>query len=328
MILLEGGAILLVIVGHSGCPKLLYNLIYSFHMPLFFIISGYLFNFEKWNSLGYKSFVWNRFTSYIRPYFILCGINLCLCLIEEIIRNGISTTTFLLIGRWLFGIVYVYPNVEYMPNCTPLWFLVALFWASAIFYLILEIKKQFLQVIVIIFIALADAILAFFCEYQLPWCFGAVLIGICCMYFGHFIHSISFLSCKGIILLPILGIGLFSAYMNGKVGVGANNIGQNPVLFWISAFILSYICMVVAYKMDLKCGLLTWFGKNTILFMGFNYFFNSIPEMIWNHIPYLRQFKYSWYIKSIVCVFGISLLILVWNRIKKKWSQLSAIVGF
>lgn len=34
--------IILVVIGHSACPIAIKNFIYSFHMPLFFIISGYL----------------------------------------------------------------------------------------------------------------------------------------------------------------------------------------------------------------------------------------------------------------------------------------------
>jgi fucose 4-O-acetylase-like acetyltransferase len=35
--------IILMVVGHSGCPQLLFNFIYLFHMPLFFICSGFFF---------------------------------------------------------------------------------------------------------------------------------------------------------------------------------------------------------------------------------------------------------------------------------------------
>lgn len=117
----RGGAILLVVIGHSGCPEILYNLIYSFHMPLFFVISGYLYNYDKWNkTLRFKSFFVNRLNAYIKPYFILCGINLVLCIIQEIIKNRVAVETFSLVGKWIYGILYVYPSVEYMPNCTPL----------------------------------------------------------------------------------------------------------------------------------------------------------------------------------------------------------------
>lgn len=320
--MVRGGAILLVVIGHSGCPKLLYNFIYSFHMPLFFFISGYLYNYKKWNkTLGYRAFILNRFVSYIKPYFILCGVNLFLCLLEEIIKNGISTETVLLIGKWLYGIIYVYPSVDYMPNCTPLWFLVALFFANAIFYYILEIKHRVIQISVVIIIAIVDAVLASLWDYQMPWCFGAILIGVCCMYFGLCLKNgvlplINFEN-KPIIIAVLLIIGIASGNMNGRVGIGANNLGQNPVLFWISALTLSFAIMLFAVGFKYKFSLLIWFGRNTILFMGFNYFFNDLPQTIWLNIMPFTQYPYTWYIKSIVCVLCISCTILLWSNIKK-----------
>ena len=41
--LVRGIAIILVVIGHSGCPNYLRNLIYLFHMPIFYFISGYFF---------------------------------------------------------------------------------------------------------------------------------------------------------------------------------------------------------------------------------------------------------------------------------------------
>lgn len=35
--------IVLMVIGHSGCPKLMFNVIYLFHMPLFFFCSGFFY---------------------------------------------------------------------------------------------------------------------------------------------------------------------------------------------------------------------------------------------------------------------------------------------
>ena len=40
---LKGLGILLMIIGHSNLPFNLRGLIFVFHMPLFFIVSGYLY---------------------------------------------------------------------------------------------------------------------------------------------------------------------------------------------------------------------------------------------------------------------------------------------
>lgn len=37
----KGLGILLMVIGHSGCPQWLHDFIYVFHMPLFFFLSGY-----------------------------------------------------------------------------------------------------------------------------------------------------------------------------------------------------------------------------------------------------------------------------------------------
>lgn len=36
--------IILMVVGHSGCPTFLHDFVYMFHMPCFFFVSGWLLN--------------------------------------------------------------------------------------------------------------------------------------------------------------------------------------------------------------------------------------------------------------------------------------------
>ena len=40
----KGVCILLMVIGHSACPKAIKDWLYMFHMPFFFFVSGYLFN--------------------------------------------------------------------------------------------------------------------------------------------------------------------------------------------------------------------------------------------------------------------------------------------
>lgn len=41
--IMKGIAIILVIVGHLQIPDFFHHVIYSFHMPLFVIVSGYIY---------------------------------------------------------------------------------------------------------------------------------------------------------------------------------------------------------------------------------------------------------------------------------------------
>ena len=62
----KGIGILLMVAGHSGMPNLLTHFVYAFHMPLFFIISGYCFK-EKYINEPW-TFVRKRFKGLYVPY--------------------------------------------------------------------------------------------------------------------------------------------------------------------------------------------------------------------------------------------------------------------
>ena len=81
MSLLSVWGILLVLLGHSGFegPVILENLtylhnwIYSFHMPLFFMISGYLFSFTNKSFMAINSlkFMQKKVVRLLVPYVVL-----------------------------------------------------------------------------------------------------------------------------------------------------------------------------------------------------------------------------------------------------------------
>ena len=62
----KAGSILLVVMGHAGFPESARSVIYVFHIPLFFFLSGLFFSFEKYPE--YKTFLKNRFLQLVVPY--------------------------------------------------------------------------------------------------------------------------------------------------------------------------------------------------------------------------------------------------------------------
>jgi polysaccharide biosynthesis protein PslL len=64
----RGIGILLVVLGHNDfgyISPFAYQVIYSFHMPLFFFLSGYFIN----TSIGFGDFAIKRFNALLKPYF-------------------------------------------------------------------------------------------------------------------------------------------------------------------------------------------------------------------------------------------------------------------
>lgn len=73
----KGFAIILMVFGHSSIPKSISNYIWSFHMPLFFIISGFLYNASKYKSplsLSKKDII-----HLLYPIFFLASLHLLVC---------------------------------------------------------------------------------------------------------------------------------------------------------------------------------------------------------------------------------------------------------
>lgn len=131
---LKGMGIMLVVFAHHSLPVALDTYIFSFHMPLFFFISGFLFDFGKYAESG-ASFVKGRFRSLIVPYFSFALLT-CLFyfLLDTGFQPGVTNIDFFgnsaLYGA--YSILYALgPLVSYNP---PLWFLTCLFVTELLFY--------------------------------------------------------------------------------------------------------------------------------------------------------------------------------------------------
>lgn len=311
----KGLGIILVIIGHTDPPFI--KLIYGFHMPFFFIIAGFVHNEKKWKDAGLIKYIAKRFTSYIKPYFILSFANLVICSLMDISRDGLTLKFSSLLLKYCYGIILSYGSIEYLPNCTPLWFLVGLFVASIFFYLILMIERRSFQITVCICLAMLDFVLSRFPDIQLPWNIDAALIGCCCMFFGYCIRNYNLLSCNRYMIVICALVGLIAILGNTMVAVLPNQLG-NPILFWIGAFSISFTILYLCKYYINHTKLLLYLGQNTVLIIGFNYFLNMITSMVWNHIQPFNRFNYAWWIESIVVFLICCCMIKCWYILKRK----------
>jgi fucose 4-O-acetylase-like acetyltransferase len=139
----KGIGILFVILGHTpGVPTELIRFIYSFHMPLFFIIHGYLWNRNKYILMSVNQIIHVKFQHYIIPYFkiaIVCFIPFGI--IVPLLKVGFGEIFIDKIIKFIGGILYSRGTVEFMPNCSPIWFLTCLFCAEVIFIFIMKFGK-------------------------------------------------------------------------------------------------------------------------------------------------------------------------------------------
>ncbi len=134
---LKGCGIILMVIGHSLLPSILARPFLIFHMPLFFIVSGYLFK-EK----PIVEVIKKNFKRVIVPYFFTgCIMWLCLALLNEQYDWGISL---------LFGNAYKTLCWDMSYTVGPLWFLISFFFAAIFFSLVKKIPQKWLQITILL----------------------------------------------------------------------------------------------------------------------------------------------------------------------------------
>ena len=131
--------IVLMVMGHAGCPEYLHDFIYLFHMPLFFFLSAYFFRDAKVvDSAG--QYVVRKFKNLYWPYIKWSIIFLLLH--NLFCRIGFYDNSL----SWQELFVNVKCSVRGMWQGERMlgayWFLISLFWESLLFGLIIWIKHK------------------------------------------------------------------------------------------------------------------------------------------------------------------------------------------
>lgn len=133
---LRGGAMVLVLLHHANVPK--GNIILAFHMPLFFIISGYIAYIRGEDKRRFSEYTKNRFVRLIVPYFLFELLNLVLWLGNYKITGG--GTEYSIIESIISIVTCV--NNGYTGMYGRLWFLPCMFVADIYARIVLSYCSQ------------------------------------------------------------------------------------------------------------------------------------------------------------------------------------------
>lgn len=144
--LVKGVAIILMICGHAPCNGSFRSFIYLFHMPIFFMISGYFNRIKVLDSKGYVDFAWRRFK---RLLLVAIVWNCLFVLLNNVLYDlGVYTDDVLLldyvnrdsqfVGKLassdlIRNLIYALASVGDTQLGGALWFVKALFWVSVIY---------------------------------------------------------------------------------------------------------------------------------------------------------------------------------------------------
>ncbi len=133
----KGIAIICIILGHLGNPQI-NRIVFTFHVPIFFFITGYFIN----TNLSVKDFIKKKIKTLIFPYFLTCLAIIILAALEYWIFMG-NKAAKQAFTEWIYAAIYgagdSYSYPFYIKAIGALWFLLATFWSSILLRLLLTI---------------------------------------------------------------------------------------------------------------------------------------------------------------------------------------------
>lgn len=183
---LKGVAIILVLLGHRGFNSALVQVIYFFHMPLFFFISGYL---DKMQTIPTHVTASKKAKRLLYPYIVFNVLIIAYNTLFDFIRGEAEIGKLIKrIIAFLYGNYIWENNIDYIGT---LWFLVGLFFSVLIANLIYHFSNKSNIRLFICFVSLMLA--GEICSYmnvkfdiRLPWCIDVAFIGALFYLFGFY----------------------------------------------------------------------------------------------------------------------------------------------
>ncbi len=284
---LKGVGIVLVVLGHSYyLPEVIHQYIYSFHMPLFFMISGYLTRGETYEEHSFLEIVLKKAKAYMLPYFLFLGINTIFSTFWNVWTNGVPYA-LKQIPQYIGWGLYCYADMEHMPNCSPIWFLFCLFIASTIFCYIQRHQKC--SIWLGLFGLLVGSVLAYTVDWATPFRMATVPMAVAFMVCGQLLKRYETK------VRPVWAIGLFligsiaGLMPQNSVEMSYNSYENIPLFLVSSLFISTALICGRKWVLGKWSKGLAYFGRNTMVFVGLNYWARSVALELYYIIPGLYQ---------------------------------------
>ena len=257
--------IFLVILGHVPISADIKWWIYGMHMPLFFLISGYLKSSASGKE-GRERAIKKILNGLLIPYLIYCT---AITLLYVALKGGSTIVPNILVAN------YAALVSDYTSIC-PLWFLVSLITIKVI-DLFVENAPPRLPYKCLIFTTIAIVI----SYIQMPNYFMLKTTVLCLpfYYIGFYIKEKRFMTeGEGVSRIPLpvfIGgfiISLVFSYINGTVYLTTCDVGKSYILFLMSS-ILGSICLFgILQRLTKKSfSLVEMISEGTLLIMSVHY---------------------------------------------------------
>lgn len=265
----KGITILLVILGHAeNINPYLRVIIFSYHMPFFFIANAYFIKDYKIIETIKKSS-----KSLLIPYAITCILSAIICVNQN---NGTlpNYQVFILrITDMFAGMSKISTKFTQFQSVWLVWFIICLFAARIIYIALMKIldkKQKLISLLVMIILSFIGMVIGKYYAY-LPWSIDVALAALPFMWLGNMLSKLElilkinrtmYIICFFIwIALGILG---FEIEMSMRTYPGY-------MICLVEAIAGSILCIGISILLELKSkkisSFFTWCGKNSMIIL-------------------------------------------------------------
>lgn len=311
----KGIGIIAVIIGHMGLSHV-NQFVFTFHMPLFFLIAGYFIS-DKYD---FKTFFVKKVKQLIPPYILTCIIICILSVISDIIQGNYNVLLHNL-GQWVYASLYGagtnHMKPFYIKQIGAIWFLLAMLWGTCIVVYLKNVKYGAIFIIALAYVGYKTTNYLW-----LPLSIQAGMTASIFIYIGYIAKKENILNkniAMGIKIIMLL-IWCFCIKYGGRLSM-VKNLYENGLLNIIGAICAVYIIIDFSKwfsKFGYPSKVTRFYGRNSLAILCFHLIeLNMFP---WYHVENYCMIKglNPYIIKSIIIILKIlwsTVLVLLVNRI-------------
>ena len=283
-----------VILGHVEMSTgFLAAWIYSFHMPLFFIISGFT---EKKNET-FSMMIKKGARTLLVPYFCFYLVTYVWWLFIFYMKNGqfhlMTASDFLI--KPMIGLIIAdaSPGSFFTMINIPLWFLVGLFFCKMFFHLGMKkigFYNKSISLIVLNVLAFLFVFIFSQFDYNILFSIDVAIMAIPFYSLGYVLSKVykDFANKKVIIvltLLILLTLNFFLSSVNGNVDMATFKYGNNLYLFYVTGMIGAMGILVFCHLFSaVKNKFALLLASNTLIMLAIHGSLTSIVKQLYGFI--------------------------------------------
>ncbi|MDR3594806.1 acyltransferase family protein [Clostridium sp.] len=264
--IMKGIGILMVMLGHRSLPNIIVKYIYVFHMPLFFVISGYLFDVRRYNDN--RSFIIKKGRSLLQPYCCFWIISL----IVQALASNANILPKIEYGQLINSFFYITQKGIWNG---PLWFLVCLFVVEIIYFLLVKrFGNDYLKLYIMIFFIIG--LLLSKVNLVLPFKIDVAFTGLVFFTLGNMVReyglSVRTNKKQDMIIFCITTVIVFmTAIFFNPVIVSMMVCQYGNYIIFIITSIIGVISIYYIAKIIREFKLLEFIGSNSLVIMSLHF---------------------------------------------------------